>query len=93
MLNSNKSAQFYVYLTKEIFHKKKFEIVELHAVGDPCIPALASATNMLTKFGYCEIVKLRTKQVLHHNPKMPRLPKLIVFVKRAENFEEVYADY
>lgn len=92
VLHHSKTAQFYVYLTKEYFHKQKFEQIELHAVGDPCIPALASTTNMLTKFGYCEIVKLRTKQVIWGN-KLQRLPKLIVVVKRAENFEKVYADF
>lgn len=64
VLSPMKNFHFYVYLTKEIFHKNEFSQIELHAVGDMCIPTLAASTNILTKYGYIEIVRIKTKQVL-----------------------------
>jgi len=61
LINQRKQASFYVYLVKEMFHNDNHEFVELHAVGDQNINNLVIATEMITRFGYAEITRIKTK--------------------------------
>jgi hypothetical protein len=89
LINIRKQASFYVYLVKEMFHKDNHEFVELHAVSDQNINTLVIATEMITRFGYAEIIRIKTKQVFSSYNNF-RLPKLMVSMKKSEDFESLY---
>ena len=47
-----------------MFYNEKHEEIELHGVGDVNIRNLASASELLTRYGYTEMTKIKTKQVV-----------------------------
>lgn len=62
--NTSKPASFYVFLAKEMFFNEKHKEIELHGVGDINIRNLAVSIEMITRFGYAEITRIKTEQVV-----------------------------
>ena len=79
---------FYVYLIKQILHNEKgFEDVEIHAIGDNNIMTAARVVDMLTRFNYVTMSRLKTKSITRATD---RTIKLIFHLKRTSEFERLY---
>ena len=81
--------KFYAYLVKEIFHNQKLGIVELHSTSRESVKVLAILIELLTRLGYAEICKIKTKQgiVYTREAGTGRNGRLIVHLKRTDQFE------
>lgn len=84
-------SKFYVFLVKEMFFNEKHELLELHAVGNDCILSLSMAVEKISRFGYAEVAKIKTKTVIVEN--YARVPKLIVHLRKTSQFEERYTKF
>ena len=62
-----KNTQFYVYLVKQMFHTEKFEEVELHGQGQPDIFTVIKLSEILTKYCYASVGKIKTKSFQARN--------------------------
>lgn len=85
-----RGPKFYIYLAKEIFHNQKCDQVEFHGYGEDGIHVVAIVIELITRLGYAEINKIRTR----HGISMGRkIAKLVVHLSKSEEFEDLYRDF
>jgi len=76
---------------KNLFHTKGFDTVELVALNEG-MKVLGIVTDMVTRFGYADVAKIRTGMV--SNPNASSRPvKLEVVLEKSEDFEEKYQQF
>ena len=80
ILVGQRKHPFYAKLVKDLFAQKKHEMIELHGLGDEAIEKTAAAVSILTRHGYCEVVRIKT------GPS----PSLRISLKPTEKFQEKY---
>ena len=91
-MSNSKTFNFYCYLVKRLFHSDGFECVELFAKDDYNIQSLSKTVNIMTKFGYATIKRIKTKHVTTSSG-AGIIPCLVVILKKSEDFEKHYLDY
>ena len=80
ILVGQRKHPFYAKLVKDLFAQKKHEMIELHGLGDEAIEKTAAAVSILTRHGYCEVVRIKT------GPS----PSLRISLKPTDKFQEKY---
>lgn len=93
-ISNKREVRFFIFLAK--IYLKKFEQIELHALGDAISNSVRVAES-LTRFGYVTITKIHQftysgeqKETEHEGPR--RKLKLVVQVKRTPDFDQKTAD-
>jgi DNA-binding protein len=82
-ISSKKNANFFIFLTK--IYLKKFESVELHALGKANTTAVRVAEN-LNRFGYVTIKKIMSFTVKSDESPESKKIKSIITLKRSASF-------
>lgn len=70
----------YVAIVKNVFAQDRHEVLELHGFGDIGMSKLTQVVNVLTNWGYVQVVKIKTTVD----------PALKIQVKRTPEFQEKY---
>lgn len=50
----------YVAIVKNVFAQDRHEVLELHGFGDIGMSKLTQVVNVLTNWGYVQVVKIKT---------------------------------
>ena len=94
-ISSKREVRFFIFLAK--IYLKKYEEIELHALGDAISLSVRVAEN-LARFGYVTITNIRQftfmgdegKEKTEETPR--RKLKLVVKVKKTQDFDKKTAD-
>ena len=70
----------YVAIVKNVFAQDRHEVLELHGFGDIGMSKLTQVVNVLTNWGYVQVVKIKTTVD----------PALKIQLKRTADFQEKY---
>lgn len=62
-LNTDRNANFYIFLAKVILHNHDFTEVELHASGDRNVSSAVRVTDVLVRYKYVTISRMKTKLI------------------------------
>ena len=82
-----------VLLTIAKFHLEKYELIELHSLGQAMGNACQIAES-LERFGYAKITKIEIKEVeVEGNGRQFKKPKMIIYLKRDPKFKELMAKF
>ena len=78
--------------------REKFEEIELHAVDTEAFLSLTIAANVLQKYGYCTISRLKTKthQARESEDSDARVvlrPKLVCHLKKTAEFDSIFDEF
>ena len=76
---------FYAGLVKNLFAQDKYEEIVLQGRGEKGVLRTTQSASILTRWGYCEVLRLKTK--------MDRGPTLKVVLRKAATFEEQHSSY
>jgi len=63
VLRANRTFRFYIYLVKQLL-RAEFEEVTVHGVGERNIFVALKVTEILTRHGYAELTRLKTKSAI-----------------------------
>ena len=85
LIGSKRKAGFYAGLVKNLFAQEKYPDIILQGRGERGVLRTAQSVNILTRWGYCEIRRLKTK--------MERGPSLKVVLVKAATFEQQHEAY
>lgn len=93
-ISTKREVRFFIFLAK--IYLKKFEEIELHALGDAISLSVRVAEN-LSRFGYVTITKINqftfTGDQTDRQEEAPRRKlKLIIKVKKTVDFDKKTAD-
>lgn len=94
IVDDDKPYKYYVYQLKEKLKKNDCPILEVHAQDKYGIRSLSIVIEMLTNFGYADIVKIKTKHgLLGPVRAVRRGVKIIVQICRSAKFDDLYNEY
>ena len=74
---------FYARLVKNLFAQNKYEQIEIQGRGESGILRVSQVVSILTRWGYCELVKIKTAPS----------PSLKVCLKKTADFDDIHADF
>lgn len=89
-VSERKELGFYMGKAKWIFKQGKFDVVEIHAAGDENIYTATKVYDMLTRYEYAVLSRIKTKTLVSNGQ---NLPKLILHLTKSQNFDEVFDKY
>ena len=83
-------------ITKNLL-KDKFDTVELHGVDSESFVTVMIASNVLTKYGYCTLTRLKTKthqaKAADDDSRVVLRPKLVVHLTKTAAFDQIHHDF
>lgn len=86
----DRPAKHFIYKAKQILHSPEFEQVELHSSSDRSILTLLKVVEILTKYNYATVTRIKTKTFYQGGQKAA---KLVMILARTSDFEKVYQDF
>ena len=83
-------------ITKNLL-KDKFDSVELHGVDQESFVTIMIASNVLTKYGYCTLTRIKTKthqaKTAEDDARVILRPKLVVHLSKTPEFDQIQHDF
>jgi hypothetical protein len=92
-IRADDSAQFYVRLAKNRFHREKLDEVKFHAAGKNSIYIAFKAVEVLSRYGYATIGMIKTSKLKKRDDDEKSISKVEIILKRTEGFEKVFEDF
>ena len=85
-VSRNKPANFFVYIAK--IHLKKFETIELRALGNAAEVSVQVAEN-LSRYKFAEITKINSEtiEMKNRDDKLVKAIRFSVTLKRSKDFD------
>ena len=89
----DRPLSFYVFLSKQLFHKDNYDEVALHAVGGESIFSAIRVAELLTRHGYATMARVKT-QTAHtrgeRGERDTKAAKLIIKMAKTAEFNQLY---
>ena len=86
-------VSFYIYLVKELINHEKFEVIEVHSLGDDSINHSLKVIDTLTRLNYVVITRLKTKSIQHGGGSNEKTIKLICVLSKTPEFVRLYDEF
>ena len=90
-ISTHKSASFFLYISK--IYLKRFENIELHALGSASQISLQVAGN-LKRLGFAEVGKIYSETIDIQNDanKMVKAIRFTICLRRSQDFDKLVGD-
>ncbi|CDW85305.1 UNKNOWN [Stylonychia lemnae] len=86
-LRQERGVKFYIRLVKSLMKHKGFDTVELHGTGDAYIFDAVKITEVLLRYSYVTISRMKTKTIFQGDR---RAAKIVIQLTKSADFEELY---
>ena len=89
-LRQDRGVKFYIYLVKQLLHNHDFTFVELHGAGESNIFNSIKVTEVLTKYNYVTMTRIKTKTLFKSSQKAA---KIVIVLSKTTEFDRIYQEF